>query len=693
MKKEQIYRGNIPFVRLLLFLISGILCGYFFEPSLIVYQSLFWFLGVSFLLITLIHFFNSKKFIYYSGFLFFLNLFLLGWILQSKGDPKVNVNHFSHFKTDALLGIVNAEPKDTGKYLRFEFKVKSAYLNQHQIPVSGLLLLNIKKDTLQSTLKYGDILLIPSSYQEVSPPFNPDGFDYKAYLANNMMWHSAFIEQNKIIKLKEHQGSFIIQYAYQFRQRMIRKFEYYLNRSSLQIASALVLGYRNDLEKEVLNAFTATGTVHVLAVSGLHVGIVFVVFSALLFWMNRNTKTKIIKGIVLILLVWLYALITGFSPSVLRASIMISFALIGLHFVKGGSIYNSIASSAFLLLLYNPKFLSHVGFQLSYLAVIAIIYLYPKIRDLWPIKNRLLQWIWNYSALSISAQLITFPLVVFYFNSFPLYFLPANLFIIVPATFIVYLGFALLVVPYGIFAQYIALILNGLIGFSKNILEWFSELPFASVNGISITALQVILIYGFLSCLVFAFIIKKKQLIFGALVIIISLSLFRIGDYFRRGNQSELRIYNVNRHLAIGVFSQKESLLYADSIFLTSKNYPYLLESINVKNRINDINTLSFPNLHRRENLLIANNIIQLAEKRIFIMDEEFETNEIIVVDILLLRNNVKFDLQEIRKKVHFKKLLLDESNYDRTIAQYSTEAEKLSIPYYILKNNFAYVW
>ncbi len=694
MKKELIYRGNIPFVRLLIFLISGIIFGYFIEPNLIIYNYLLVFLASFFLIIILNQLFKNKKHIYYSGLLFFLNLFLLGWVLQWKGDPKLTFNHFSHFKTDALLGVINEEPKDTGKYLRFEFKTKTAYLNKNQIPVSGLLLVNIKKDSLQSNLKYGDVLLIPSYYQQVSPPYNPNSFDYKAYLANNMIWHSAFIEQDKIVKLKEHQGSLIIQYAYQFRQRMIRKFEYYLvNKSSLQIASALVLGYRNELEKEVMNTFTATGTVHVLAVSGLHVGIVFVVFSALLFWMNRNVRTKIIKGILLILLVWFYALITGFSPSVLRASIMISFALIGLHFVKGGSIYNSIASSAFLLLIYNPKFLSHVGFQLSYLAVIAIVYLYPKLRDLWPIKNRVLQWLWNYSALSISAQLITFPLVVYYFNSFPLYFLPANLFIIIPATFIVYLGFALLVVPYGFLAKYIAIALNALIAFSKYILEWFSQLPYASLSGISINPLQVILLYGFLCSLIFAFIVKKKHLFFGALLMMISLSLFRIEEYFKLQNRSEIRIYNVNQHLAIGVFSHKESILYADSIFLSTKSFHYLVESIAVKNKVNAVNALSFPSSYRQENLLIENNIVQISDKRIFILDEKFETNEIIVVDILLLRNNVKFDLQDIRRKIHFKNLLLDGSNYNSTIAQYTTQAEELSIPYYILKNNFAYVW
>src|SRR5690606_722233 len=158
-------------------------------------------------------------------------------------------------------------------------------------------------------------------------------------------------------------------------------------------------------------------------------------------------------------------------------AIMISFALIALHFIKDGNIYNTIAASALMLLLFDPNFIMNVGFQLSYLAVIAIIYLYPLLRNVIVIRNPVLRGLWNYSALSISAQLITFPLVMFYFNNFPLYFLPANLFIILPATFIVYLGFALLIVPSVFSSSLIGEVLERLILFSKNTLEYFAQLP------------------------------------------------------------------------------------------------------------------------------------------------------------------------------------------------------------------------
>jgi competence protein ComEC len=305
MKTEKIYRGHIPFVRFLVFFIAGIIGGYIFEPNLSIYWVLVLSSSICFLAFIALHFIDRWRVIlFYPGVFFFLGMLALGWILLWNNDPNIQKSHFSHFETEALLGIVNEEPKYTGEYLRCELKVFAGIQKDKQISMTGLLLVNLKVDTLIDVLKYGDLIVIPSSYYEISPPYNPGDFNYKAYLANNNIWHSSFLENDQFKKIGEGKGNYSIQYAITFRQRMIRKFEQYLtDKGALSIASALVLGYRNDMEKEVLSVFTNTGTVHVLAVSGLHVGIVFVVFSALLFWMNRSPRLKFIKGVVLIVFI------------------------------------------------------------------------------------------------------------------------------------------------------------------------------------------------------------------------------------------------------------------------------------------------------------------------------------------------------------------------------------------------------
>lgn len=695
MKNEKLYRGHIPFVRFLAFFLAGIVAGYLFEPNLTIYRALALCCAICFLLFVLIHLIDQWRVVsFYLGIFFLLGMFVLGWMLLWKNDPKIQKSHFSHFETEALVGIVIEEPKYTGEYLRCELKIHTGIEKGKPITMTGLLLINFKVDTLIDALKYGDLIVIPANYYEISPPYNLGDFNYKTYLANNNIWHSSFLENHQFKKIGEGKGNYTIQYAITFRHRMLRKFEHYLtDRSVLSIASALVLGYRNDMEKEVLNVFTDTGTVHVLSVSGLHVGIVFVVFSALLFWMNRNPKIKFVKGIVLIVLIWLYALITGFSPSVLRAAIMISFTLIAFHFVRNRNIYNTIAASALMLLFYNPKFISNIGFQLSYLAVIAIIYLYPKIRDLFAFENRVLRWIWSYSALSIAAQLITFPLVIYYFNNFPLYFLPANLFIITPATFIVYLGLALLFVPAGLFSSLIANALQGLILFSKGTLKYLAHLPFASISGLSINSWQVFLIYVLMLSFVFALTLKKKQLLYWGIAAVILLATSRVQKHLYSKDITQFRFYNVNRNLAIGIFQNDEHVLYTDSVFVSSKSYQFLLGDIELEKGKGQVRAVTSTESYRSPNILIEKDIIQLKNKRVFIYDKTRTFKGDLVTDILLIRNNVNTNLENIQRTVKFKKLLIDGSNSDKNVEKYIQEAKKLSIPFYVLKNNFAYVW
>lgn len=693
--KNPIYRGHIPFVRILLFFVLGILCAYLFEPSLKWYRIGILCLSAIFLILILVHFtIKSGHVLFYLGILFFLGMFCMGWIMQWKKHPIIQTSHFSHFETDALIGIVNEEPNFTGQYLRFQLKIKKGVNKGKQTSMTGLLLVNLKVDSARDQLHYGDQLVIRANYREVSPPFNPGQFNYKAFLANKHIWHNAFIENADMKKIASKKGNLLVYHAIASRQRMIDKLETYLtDKRALSIVSALVLGYRQNMEEEVTKVFTDTGTVHVLSVSGLHVGIVFAVFSALLFWMNINLKMKFVKGILLIVLVWLYALITGFSPPVLRAAIMITFTLITLHFVKDGNIYNTIAASALMLLFFNPNFIMNIGFQLSYLAVIAIIYLYPILRDAFTIKNRVLRALWNYSALSIAAQLITFPLVMYYFNNFPLYFLPANLFIIFPATLIVYLGFAVLVVPGGILSSVIAAILETLTLFSKNTLEHLARLPFATLTGLSLSPWAVFFIYILIISLVFAFTLKRKQLLYVSMVAAIAMSVLRLQEHVYSRNKVEFRFHNVNRDLAIAVFKKGQHILYTDSSFRKTNGYSYLLENIKLEKGIANIEEIPFPNSYNALNVLIERNIIQLEDRRVLIYDKDPIAQKSLSVDLLMIRNNVKADLKKICQNISFNKILIDGSNSNKNVERYVKEAEKLSIPFYVLKDNYAYVW
>lgn len=694
--ETRIYsRDHFPFVRLLLAWLIGIAVGYVFNPTPFRYNILIT-LSVFSLLVffAIVHSRKRKNNTSYSGPALLFTMVLFACISLWNRDPAIQKMHFSHFETEALVGVIMSEPKHTEKYIRFELNVKNGLMDGQYHVMSGKLLINLKQAVQNSPLRYGDQLIIQSNYQEVSPPFNPGDFNYKRYLSNNAIWHTAFLSENQLQKVKDMEGNFIVEYALLLRQKMLAKLEQQLsNNSALLVASALVLGYRNDMEKDVMDIFTNTGTVHVLAVSGLHVGIVFVVFSALLFGMNRNTKLKLLKGLLLLLLIWGYALITGFSPSVLRAAIMISFTLVAFHLVKDHNIYNTIAASAFMMLIYNPRFISHVGFQLSYLALLGIIYLYPKAKNLYKGENVVLKWIWSYSALSIVAQVATFPLVIYYFNNFPLYFLPANLFIILPATLIVYLGFLVLFLPYGIIATYMAALLQMLILFCISVLEALSSLPLAKITGFSLSIWQLGLLYSFIVLIIFTLTMRKRALLFAALFSFIILAAIRAKEYIVDDLNTEVRLYNVNRNLFIGIYNANEFVSYTDSAFAKTNGYHYSLQNLRLERGVKRLNSVLYPEKYKKENIIIDHPLIQVKNKRMIILDKAYDLNGVVSADIILIRNNHRLDLREIMKQIRFNKLILDGSNSPRTIEYYIENAEKLTVPYYILKNNYAYVW
>lgn len=701
MSHSDIQFGTAPFVRLLLVYLFGIGLGFHFEPIVYVYFCLITSAVLcicSFFVIVLVKRFENFKSYKYLSILFYLFLFFIGWSLVWRSHPNILAIHFSHQQSQALIGYIDDEPKITKTTIRFPLKITQVLYDGTEILSQGNLLVNIRFDTLSaeflSEFQYGNEFIVPSRYSLVNSPYNPNEFDYQSYLAKHLIWHQTNLSVDDLVKTGLEKGNYFINHALLFRQRMIKKFgQSFNNADALAIVSALVLGYRNELDQEIINTFSATGTIHVLSVSGLHVGIIFFVFSTLLFWMKRGSL-KIIRALFLITLVWMYAFITGLSPSALRASIMISFGIVALTVARRSNIYNTISASTFFLLLYNPNFITDIGFQLSYLSVLGIVYLYPKLNTLMIIKNKILATLWSYSAISISAQLVTFPLVLFYFHVFPVYFLPANILIILPATWVLYLGILVLLMPFGTIHSWFSWVLENLISLMNKILLLIEQLPYAVLKGIWIAPWQYLLIYallfGFTSFLFF----KKKNTIY----IIVGCSLLLLSGrtikVMKSQSLDEIRIYNVYRNLAIGFFDQRGAVIFTDSLTENSNRFQYSVKpDIDASGHTSQIRFINQGEPVRQHNLLISNNIIQFNNKSLLVYSEEQLLIDSTSIDLLYIRNSSKIDLQQMQRNIQFKKIILDASNNDWYIKEIEKEAENLGVPVYILKNNFAYVW
>lgn len=347
-----------------------------------------------------------------------------------------------------------------------------------------------------STLMPGQLLWTSQAPDSIPGPIFPDEFDYRDFLARKGIHYRQFLGENaQVIETKE--DSYLEFLLPKIRRNLLSRIESSVSfESSRQIAAALLLGEKSSLDKEVRKAYSATGTMHILAVSGLHVGIIYaILFFPLRYWKLSATKKKIyLTGV--IVLIWCYALLTGFSPSVIRAATMFSFFTIGDMRKRKPSSWNLLGLSAMVMLIFDSDAYLEVGFQLSYLAVAGILALQPLIVRWWLPPNRFLEYFWQLAAVSIAAQLATFPLSVFYFHMFPVYFLVANL-IVIPLSFLAMMaGIGLLLLGWipGLDSGF-GFLVNWIIFIQNWLTEFIQSLPGGNLDRLTISVLGMALVW------------------------------------------------------------------------------------------------------------------------------------------------------------------------------------------------------
>lgn len=697
---HRLSHGHVPFVRFLLALLAGIGVGIIVPPDGGLFRILTGFavvFAVAFVVLFIARRRAPTAYLGWMGLIWLGFLALTGWLLVWRAEPQVDKRHFSRHDSPVLVGFVAEEPVLRGAHVRFPLRVTNGYGNDTLRPLTGKLMLTIRLDSSDThEFAYGRTIAIPRSLEEVAPPYNPGELDYRRHLANKNIWHQGYLRDMKDVQLlSTFQGSRLVAFALRLRQRMVNKFARYLaHPDAHSIASTLILGYRADLSQELLSAFSATGTVHVLSVSGMHVVIVFWLLSKLLWWMDATKGLRLVRWAVMLACIWAYALITGFSPSILRASIMISFVITATHFSRQARVYNSIAASAFFLLLFEPKFVLDVGFQLSYLAVIFIVFLMPLFQRAFPVNQRFVRPVWDYSLMSVSAQAGAFPLATFYFNQFPVYFLPANLLVVVPASLIMYMGFGLLLMPLHGVCHLLGIALQWLVLTMNNALRYIEQLPMSNVRGVWLESWEYVVMYGLMLAVVFAAIQKRKSLVYVACGCLLVLCMSSFVSNNRKVFARQLVIYNVRTHFAMGLMHGGEVLLYTSLPSLDDRTVQYsVMPHLEYYKDPSRIVFVPQDSVYQSNSVMIQGGVMQWADRRLYVYEGDPEFDGVLPVDILLVRRNPRRRLADIVQSLPCQLLVLDGSSYDSTIENVLAEADSLGVPTYVLKNNFAYVW
>ncbi len=557
--------SQFPFVRITVSFALGIIAAVFLTEHH--YVAYFIIMGLSFLVVS--SFFSPNIFLKHNwlyGFVLVLVSFSLGYLrLFTEGKTRESI---PSSKVIAYQGKVVAQPIQKGKFYKAIVAISDVNDSVWR-PLTYKINLYVKVGLIP--FQYGDIILVKGSPQHLNPPQNPDEFNYKRYLSFLTIYQHHFSDTASIKILSSNNGNPLIASSLALRNRFSKLLDAHIKSPrELAIAKALLLGNKNELDDDIKNTYAASGAMHVLAVSGLHVGIIYGIILFLFSLLPKHYQKKWLIAALAIPLLWAYAFITGLSPSVLRAVTLFSIMSIGNSFNKRANMVNLLAVSAFILLVFKPYLLMQVGFQLSYVAVLGIIFIYPQIRKLWLPTGRVTIFFWDVISISLAAQIATFPLSILYFHRFPPYFLISNLLVIPAATIIVGVGIAFFTLSYfTLITQWLGWVLGSTIGVINYVLAYIYQLPGSDLNNIYLNVPQTWVLYAVISFLFLFLVYKNKYWAKWASLSIIIFSVL-LGYRWVKNNQLiQIIAYDVSNHYALDFIQAGQVFSIMDSSLMT----------------------------------------------------------------------------------------------------------------------------
>ncbi|MCC9167844.1 ComEC/Rec2 family competence protein [Pontibacter harenae] len=639
-----------------------------------------------------------------AGIVGLLSFFSLGAFITEYRTENQQPQHLNNL-TDApthYVGVVADYVLQKSSYQTTVLEVQQVKLQGKWQKAAGRVQLSVPHDSeLEYELSYGDVLLVKGAPQEVAPPANPNQFNYKQYLASKHIHHRHYLQSFQYQKIVSDPPNTILYYSIQLRRKLDALLKANVaEQREYSIASALILGVKDELDNSIRSAYASTGTMHVLAVSGLHVGLIYGVLMFFLGRLGKGKKQRVLSAILVLSLLWLYAFITGLSPSVMRAVLMLSLVTVGTAFSRRANIYNTIAFAALVLLFYDPYSLLDVGFQLSFLAVLGIVYLQPRFYKLLNVDNWLLDKIWGLFTVAVAAQLATLPLGLLYFHQFPTYFWFANLVVVPLATLVLYSG--VIAIAFSWVPGISWLLFKVHFGFTGG-MNWINlaiqKLPLALINGIDITRVQAVLLYTFLLALILFLAVKKLRYLSIAVAIVSVLSVQQIRETVQQQHQRTLTVYSLRGSTALAFMEGQEAVLLTDSVlWQDSDNY-----SFNVQPHLwyKGIQQPQWQVLHNSitnskiNHALLpdSNSLYVWQQKRLLVLQKplQIEAPTPLHLDYVLLTSNVKVKPEELQQ-FKAKLLLLDASNSPWYRERMHQQLDNLGIAYYDVAEKGAFV-
>ena len=658
---------NFPVVRFSVFLVTGILCSHFFLVS-------FTFLPFVIVLILIclpLWFIANRQLIptVYFGIITYLCFFSIGVLGYQLNSPRFQPRHFSHFYSSETPELFQIKIIQSLKSDKFSYKYFGRVLAVNDIPTNGKILLLIAKDNYESTFLSDEILLVQGIISPIPPPLNPHQFDYSNYLKSLGVFGQIRISQKEIISSKIGLATFMGT-AQNWRTKIVHKLEKTpLTTDERAIIQALVLGERKDIAKNLYKSYAAAGAVHILAVSGLHVGILYLVLAFVLNPLKKVSFGVFIHPLTVVILLWGFAMLSGLSPSVSRAVSMFSFFALANIFGRRTNSINILFLSFLFLLLINPLWIFQVGFQLSYLAVFFILWLNPILYKWGYSRYSLLRKIWSLVSVTLCAQIGVLPLSLYYFHQFPGLFLLTNI-IILPFLTLLMCGGILVVVLalVDLLPQWLADGYNGLIEVLNGFVQWVSVQEDFLFKDISFSTLKVLGTYLLIISL--GMLLKNltyRKLILSMVAISVMVGIY-IYDEFN-ASRTQFIIFQKSRKSILGYKNGKYLKIFQnDTARSFSEEYPVKSYRVAVNAKFYSEEKIPKIFLYNQKNILIVDSLGIVPKRR--------------KIHTLILRDNPKINYNRLLDSLKPQQVIADGSNRNWLADRWEKTSMEKGIPF-----------
>lgn len=686
-----------PFIKILLAFIPGIIVQVHFQAPV----RTGWILLVISILASstflLLSFYSRYKYSFFQGLSLSAIFFCAGMIFSWQQDIRHNNSWLGKSYEEGNMVIVTLEEPLVEKARSFKADAKTIFLVKEgqAACVNGNIIVYFRKDlsapsTTDLPPGYGTQILFKKPLQQIRNAGNPGGFDYKRYCLFRGITHQVFLNNNEYKILAGKKETYLKKILFSSREKVLgilRK--YIVNEKELGLAEALLIGYKNDLEQSLVQSYTNAGVVHIIAISGLHLGLIYWLLVLLFKPLRGYIRLKWLRTLLIIAGLWAFSLLAGAQPSILRSSFMFTFIALGEHLNRKTSIYNSMAVSAFLLLCINPFWLWDVGFQLSYAAVLSIIIFIQPIYNWFYFPNKILDFFWKLNAVTLAAQVLTLPISIYHFHQFPTLFILTN-FIAVPLSSLILLSeialCALAIFP--AIARPMGKMISWLIRFMNTYIEKVEGIRFSLWDGLQIDTWQVFTLLLFVACTCYWLMERSKNGLKAGLVLLLGFVTLRSYSFLQHNRQKKIIVYNVPQKRAVDLIDGRSYYFAGDSGLLANdfvRNFH--LTPARVMLRIEKKDKLP--------GLFIQNDHINFSGKNILLLDNPLATGYTgpkPVIDLLVISKNPKIDIAKLATMLDLRQVVFDASVPAWKSNYWKRDCDSLNIPWHDVSQKGAFV-